>query len=76
MCPAPATVTLRCRRCPVPDEYVRVQGLDRLQLAQAYIVAHEYEQLLRDLRDGRFEVDQERSSSSAHSDGTCRWSSR
>jgi predicted dehydrogenase len=37
---------------PVPDEYVRVQGLDRLQQPQAYIVAHEYEQLLRDLRDG------------------------
>jgi predicted dehydrogenase len=37
---------------PIPDEYVRVQGLDRLQQPQAYIVAHEYEQLLRDLRDG------------------------
>ena len=29
-----------------------MQGLDRLAQPQAFIVAHEYEQLLRDLRDG------------------------
>ena len=40
------------REMPIPDEYVRVQGLDRLRQPQAYILGHEYEQLLRDLRDG------------------------
>jgi hypothetical protein len=37
------------RELPVPDEYVRVQGLDRLCQPQAYILTHEYEQLFRDL---------------------------
>ncbi len=37
---------------PVPANYVRVQGIDPIQQSAAFIVAHTYDQLLRDLHDG------------------------
>jgi predicted dehydrogenase len=37
---------------PVPDSYTRVHGIDPISQSPAFIVAHAYEQLLRDLRDG------------------------
>ena len=37
---------------PVPEQYVRVQGIDPVRQSQAFIVAHTYEQLLRDLKEG------------------------
>ena len=36
----------------LPDRYVHVDGLDRHEQPQAFIVAHAYRQLLLDLRDG------------------------
>jgi predicted dehydrogenase len=36
----------------VPAPYVRVQGIDPVQQSQAFIIAHTYEQLLRDLKEG------------------------
>ena len=36
---------------PVPTTYVRVHGIDPVQQSQAFIVAHTYEQLLRDLKE-------------------------
>jgi predicted dehydrogenase len=40
------------REMPVPASYVRVQGIDAVQQNAAFIVAHTYEQFLRDLREG------------------------
>jgi predicted dehydrogenase len=40
------------RELPVPDSYTRVHGIDPISQSPAFIVAHSYEQLLRDLRDG------------------------
>jgi predicted dehydrogenase len=40
------------RELPVPDRYLRVKGIDPVQQSAAFIVAHTYDQLLRDLRDG------------------------
>jgi predicted dehydrogenase len=37
---------------PIPDSYVRVKGLDPVQQNAAFIVAHTYQQLIRDLREG------------------------
>ncbi|MCU1407307.1 MAG: oxidoreductase [Glaciihabitans sp.] len=37
---------------PIPEKYRRVPGLDRVSQSPALIIAHEYEQLRRDLRDG------------------------
>jgi predicted dehydrogenase len=37
---------------PVPEQYVRVQGIDPVRQSQAFIVAHTYQQLLRDLKEG------------------------
>jgi predicted dehydrogenase len=37
---------------PIPADYLRGAGLDRLKQPAAYIMAYFYEQLLRDLRDG------------------------
>jgi predicted dehydrogenase len=37
---------------PVPASYRRVEGIDPIQQSPAFIVAHTYDQLLRDLRDG------------------------
>jgi len=35
----------------VPADYVRVRGIDPVQQSKAFIVAHTYEQLLRDLKE-------------------------
>lgn len=40
------------RELQVPAAYVRVDGIDPVRQGAAFTVAHTYEQLLRDLRDG------------------------
>ena len=37
---------------PLPADYVRVHGIDAVHQSQAFIVAHTYEQLLRDIKEG------------------------